>query len=269
MTRKLAYVGVCLTSLMAFCPGSFGSEPTTRAQREAWLRRSRVVAVKDVGEGATKPQKVTLDDGRRRGKAIFKTVDLRMKTETRFGSQTVPEFVDSYRCEIAAYELDKLLGMGMLPVTVERVIHRKRGSLREWVQEVIPHYGHDEPMPDMARVERELHTVWLFDYLIYNQDRRVHNLMLGPGWSPVLIDHSMTFNTFTRPFRPPRRFPREVVDRLRKLDRRAVRKALGRYLRRRQIDALMARRDTVLKEVDRQIAEQGEAAVLFLLRGPE
>jgi len=107
----------------------------------------------------------------------------------------------------------------------------------------------------------------LFDYLIYNQDRRVHNLMLAPGWAPVLIDHSMTFNTFTRPFRPMRRFPRDVIQRLRALDRRVVRKALGRYLRRSQIDAFMTRRGIVLETVDRQIAQHGEAVVLYTRPG--
>jgi hypothetical protein len=263
--ERRTQTSLLLFCLLILCCGQAISESQSRRQRERWLKKASIVSVKDVGQGATKPQKVTLDDGVRRGKAIFKTIDLRMKTDTRFGSQTVDEFIDSYKYEIAAYELDKLLGLDMLPVTVERRIDGKRGSLREWVDQVIPHYGHDEPLPDMDRVEREMHTVWLFDYLIYNLDRRVHNLMLAPGWSPVLIDHSMTFTTFTEPFRPMRRFPAEVVDKLRELDRRKVRKALGRYLRRNQIDAFMARRQIVLDTVSQRLSNDPEGNVLFSL----
>ena len=58
------------------------------------------------------------------------------------------------------------------------------------------------------------------------------------------------------------------IDRLRGLDRRTIRKALGRYLRRNQIDALMVRRKIVLDLVDQRIAERGEPAVFFALHDP-
>ena len=37
---------------------------------------------------------------------------------------------DHYKNEIAAYELDKLLGLGMVPPTVERKIGREWGRCR-------------------------------------------------------------------------------------------------------------------------------------------
>ena len=40
-------------------------------------------------------------------------------------------------------------------------------------------------------------------------------------------------------------------------------KALGRYLKRDQIDALMKRRKIVLQTVDQQVAAHGESAVFF------
>ena len=237
----------------------------TREEREAYLRSAKVVSMKDVGEGATHPLKVKLDDGTTQMKAIFKSVDLRTKWASRFGSETAKGYIDSYKNEIAAYELDKLLGLNMLPVTVERKIEGKRGSLREWVEHVIPHYGHDEAPPDVDRMHDQMHVVWLFDYLIYNVDRRTHNLMLGPGWAPVLIDHSLGFMDHRKPFRPMYRFPREVIQRLRALDERAIRQALRRYLKRHQIKALMRRRQIVLEHVDHQLAERDESEVFFSL----
>ena len=231
------------------------------------MKKARVVSMEEVGEGSTHSMKVVLDDGTTRMKAIFKTLDLRMKTPTRFRSETVEDYIDSYKHEIAAYEMGKLLGLNIVPVTVGRKIDGKRGSLQEWVDGIIPHYGHGQPPPDMDRTRDQIHTVWLYDYLVYNVDRHIRNLMFRPGWVPVVIDHSMTFTVFEKPFRPMYRFPREVIVRLRALDKRTVKKALGRYLKRRQIGALMRRRELVLEMVDLQVAEGGEAAVFFSLSG--
>jgi len=251
--------------------GSAAAQPPpggmSREDKEAFLKTARVVSMKDVGEGATHPVKAVLDDGKTRMPAIFKTQDLLMKTPSKFGGEKAEEYADSYKYEIAAYELDKLLKLNMLPVIVERTIDGKRGAMREWIEDVMPHYGHGSPPPDMGWLRDWTHTVWLFDYLIYNADRRVHNLLIGTKWYPVLIDHSMVFTSFEKPFRPMYRFPREVVEGLRALDQATVKKALGRYLRPRQIDALMRRRQIILDRVDRQVAAQGEAEALFALPG--
>ena len=261
-------------SLAVVCTVAVGSavaQPSpggmSREAKEAFLKTARVVSMKDVGEGATHPVKVVLDDGKTRMPAIFKTQDLLMKTPSKFGGEKAEEYADSYKYEIAAYELDKLLQLNMLPVIVERTIDGKRGAMREWIDDVMPHYGHGNLPPDMDQERDWIHTIWLFDYLIYNADRRVHNLLIGTKWNPVLIDHSMTFTPFEKPFRPMYRFPREVIENLRALDEAAVKKALGRYLRPKQIDALMRRRKIVLDRVDRQVAARGEAEVLFPLPG--
>lgn len=255
---------VCLLIGLAGPAGgrAFAGE-MSRAEKERFLKTARVVSVEEVGEGATRPLKVVLDDGTVRMKAIFKSIDLRMKITSRFGAETVEGYADSYRHEVAAYELNKLLGLHVVPVTVERKIDGKRGSLQAWVSHLMPHYGHGEALPDLDRAQDEIHAVWLFDYLIYNLDRRTHNLMLAADWRPVLVDHSMTFSTFQRPFRPLYRFPREVVGRLRALDDKTLRNAMKRYMKGDQVRAFLKRRETVLKMVDRLVAERGEAAVLY------
>ena len=260
MRRWLTWLCPMLLFLSAGRPAA---EEAPRAWKEHFLKTARVVSVKDVGEGATHPLKVTLEDGKVRMKAIFKSVNLYMRDSARFGGETVVGYIDSYKSELAAYELDRYLGLNALPAIVERRIKGKKGSLREWVEDVIPRYGHGVSPPDMSRTEDQMEMMWLFDYLIANVDRRTHNLMLGSGWRPVLIDHSMTFTLFTQPTRPLSRFPREAIDRLRALDEKAAKKVLGRYLKREQIRAFMQRRETVLKTVDRQVAKHGEAAVFY------
>lgn len=258
-------LAILCTTAVGVAAAQVPPDGMSREAKETFLKAARVVSMKEVGEGASRPMKVVLDDGKTRMPAIFKTVDLLMKTPSKFGEEKVEEFTDSYKYEIAAYELDKLLKLNMLPVIVERTIDGKRGAMREWIDDVMPHYGHGNPPPDMDRERDWVHTVWLFDYLVYNADRRVHNLLIGTKWNPVLIDHSMVFTTFEKPFRPMYRFPREVIEGLRTLDEATVKKALGHYLRSNQIAALMRRRQIILDRVDQQVAAKGEAEVLFPL----
>ena len=46
-------------------------------------------------------------------------------------------FRESYKSEIAAYELDKLLKMDMVPPTVERQIDGSNGAAQQWVEHVV------------------------------------------------------------------------------------------------------------------------------------
>ena len=236
-----------------------------RLDVEIFLRKARITETKDIGEGVSKPLKVYLERGGREMKAIFKDVNTFMKVDARHGGETADQYIDSYKSEIAAYELDKLIGYGQLPVTVERRVNGKRGSLRVWVDDVKPRYGPGQRLEPDERIERWVHAFWLFDYLIYNVDRGTHNVMLANDWSPVNIDNSMTFNTFVKPIRPLYRFPREIVVRLRALKPRDLKKAMRKYVNKKQIAALQKRIDYVLESVDHRISLEGEDAVLFSL----
>mgnify|MGYP001453947287 CR=1 FL=1 len=74
--------------------------------------------------------------------------------------------------------------------------------VKEWADDVLPRYGHGQVPPTGEKLKNWLHTMWLFDYLIYNVDRGTPNIMIATDWSPVVIDNSMTFNTFQTPIRP-------------------------------------------------------------------
>jgi len=113
----------------------------------------------------------------------------------------------------------------------------------------------------MRRVSEEMHAMRLFDYLIFNTDRHVRNVVFGQDWRPVAIDNSISFHAFLRPFRPLYRFPRGPLDRLRRLDAGALQSALGRYLDADEIAALRQRRERVLQRADEATASDGAAAV--------
>ena len=58
-------------------------------------------------------------------------------------------FWQSYEAEIAAYELDKLLKLDMVPPTVERLLQGNTGSARLWVENVFGVKA-DEPQASQA-----------------------------------------------------------------------------------------------------------------------
>ena len=81
-------------------------------------------------------------------------------------------FSESYRTEIATYELDKLLKMDMVPPSVERQIQGNKGAAQLWVENVVD--GTDPtppPPPEKVHWEAQVVRMTMFDSLIGNRDR--------------------------------------------------------------------------------------------------
>lgn len=90
----------------------------------------------------------------------------------------------------------------------------------------------------------------------------MRNVLFGSDWRPVAIDNSIAFHPFVRPYRPIHRFPRGPAEALERLDPRAFRKRLGRYLEKDEIHGLLARRARLLALVAAARAE-GRADAFF------
>ena len=263
MSRRILLVSVWVLACV-WTTGVPGSE-MTRAEKEAFLKKAKIVRTKDIGAGISKPLKVYLEKDGIKLNAIYKNIDNVMKVDARHASETAKQHIDSYKCELAAYELDKLMDLDILPPIVVRKVNGEKGSLREWVEDILPRYGHGQNPPEGAQLGDWLHTVWMFDYLIYNIDRGTHNIMIATDWSPVVIDNSMSFNTFQKPIRPLYRFPRGPVAKLRTLEDKQLRKAMKKYLKSYQIKALWARIQNLIEIVDDRVATYGEDEVMYQL----
>lgn len=237
---------------------------------EAFLRSADVVDREHIPVGVSNPEQVTLTDGTQTQRAVFKTID-EFKMKKTLGRQNRPErnFRDSYKHEIAAYELDKLLGLGMVPPTVERRIGVDRGSLQLWVESAESEFdrrtsGRDPP--DQDAWNHQIHNVRLFHQLTSNTDyANLRNLLVDPDFKVYIIDASRCFR-FQHDLREEgalTRFDRRVLESLRTLTFELLRERMGRWLSAEQIRALLARRDVILARADRLVAEKGEPAVLF------
>jgi hypothetical protein len=60
-----------------------------------------------------------------------------------------------------------------------------------------------------------------------------------------------------------RMLPRDFVEKIRALDFRSIKNAVGSYLTDEEIRAVLARQKIILKEIDEMIREQGEDKVLY------
>jgi hypothetical protein len=100
--------------------------------------------------------------------------------------------------------------------------------------------------------------------LVHNTDRTQENLLLTRDWNVVLIDHSRAFALKQEAprllYQRPVELPPAFAARLAALDRPSLERALGPWLHRRQIDALLKRRDRLLGEHGFRISAP-EAAV--------
>ena len=236
---------------------------------EDFLTKAKVIASKDLGEGITRPLKLTMELNGKEHFAVYKNID-----EHKFGLFTFPDgsselnYQDSWQTEVAAYRLDLLIGLGMVPATVERKVNGSEGSVQWFVESMMPESERIEKnvkVPDVEAWNRQSYKARLFDELIANVDRHLNNLLITKDWEIRLIDHSRSFRTRQTLDHPEKltRFSRSLLDAIRKLDAKTIKQKMGRYLDSTQVDRLLKRRDLILKLADKMVKEKGEAAVLY------
>jgi hypothetical protein len=272
--RSGILTGVVLL-LLATALAAVQFSPAEIAERSRWedfLKTANIVGAVQLGEdeGVTTPWKLTLQKDGVIRHGLWKNV-----------SGSPLGIVDSWLYEIAAYNLDKLLGLGMVPPTVLKRFRGMAGSCQLWIEESAVlkkrlQEGLSSKVLDKPQWLRQAYIQQLFDNLIGNEDRNQRNVLITPDERSFLIDHSRTFRTTkafkeTLPFSGDkfpgvgvmRELPRALVEKVRALDESSIREAVGKTLSGKEIGAVLARRELVLKEIDRLIAEHGESAVLY------
>jgi hypothetical protein len=270
LSLLLAYLCVFALNTLAQDAGlTKAAVPTSlsRPEMEQFLLKAKVVEQKELGMGITNSKRAVLDDGKLRHNAHIQTVDI-SKTSFQTNQGTELNFRDSYKFNMAAYELDKLLELNMVPVSVER----KVGSLAAvtwWVDDTLMteldrKKKKMEP-PDQHYWNQQMYVCRVFDQLIYNTDRNLGNLVITKDWNIWMIDHTRAFRIL-KGLKSPKdlvQCDRKLLGKLRELNKDVLTKELGHYLIPSEIEGLLARRDKIVKFFDDQIAQKGEGAVLF------
>ena len=235
------------TSANLPCLGKFASYE----EAEEFLRTANIVKSKGVPVGVTLPQRMTLEKDGRQETAVFKTIDERKPGITRLQAGPEVDFKDSWKFEIAAYELNRMLKMDMIPPVVERMHRTQKGSLQLWIDGCMTELERTNKKmqpPGPMSWRQQIFKVRVFDNLIYNIDRNLGNLLITPEWRLIMIDHTRCFKSLGE-LRAPKDltfFSRSLMESLQGLNKKDCEERCGKYLTDPEIRSLLERRDKIL-----------------------
>jgi hypothetical protein len=218
-------------------PREVGARPAglaTAEELEQLLLRGELGTSREEGGR----QLVTVSDGNARVEAIFEA----SKSRGNFPA-------------VAAYRLDRLLELDMVPVTVRRDLDGDSGSLQ-----YLPLKTVDEAQRSASGqgagarcpLADQWAAMYVYDSLIYNVGRNRQRMLYSPGdWQLLLVGHADAFGTRKGRPRHLEQAPVTVNDAWREalagLDDAVLESELGDVLDARRRRALLARRDELLK----------------------
>jgi hypothetical protein len=254
------------------CPLAVGQATDSNLSQEQikhFLQTAKVINSKEAKKGVTDTSRLTLSDGNITHDASFQSID-EHKTMMQFANGRMEmNFVDSYKYNIAGYELADMLGLDdLVPVYVERKWQGKTGSLSWWLpvkMDEEERLKHKIEVPDKDAWNKQMYRIRVFDQLIYDADPNLTNVLIGEDWKIWRID-------FTRAFRRMKkveslsdleRCDRQLLEKMKALDRAQLLARTKGFLDKGEVDAVMARRDKIVDHFQKLIAEKGENEVLY------
>lgn len=227
---------------------------------ENYLRTAQIVAVDiDPEGGRTEPWRITLDDGKTVRRGFFKHIN-----------NSRPTFLpDSYKYEIAAYELNKLLDTNIVPPVVEREVNDIKGSLQIFVENCISLAQQRKKNihpSDPVKFQNYMDVISIFENLTFCERKETDDILIHTeDWRVCRVDFSEAFEPVFRflPDQKIQRCSKKLYNNLLKLNRDALETELKPYLNTDEIDAILERKKIILKKIEQLIKEKGEESVLF------
>jgi hypothetical protein len=266
--------------ILAFGAAAFAQflpeELAERAKWEEFLKTAEIVASEQMTSGAvTEPWVLTLKQGDITKKALWKGITGRPKG-----------YIDSWMYEVAGYEMDKLIGLNMVPPTVERRFRENRGSIVLWIDDTktlkkLNEESIKPPSYKLGYYNRSLFLQRAFDNLIANEDRHLDNyLFVMKDWRMILIDHSRSFRSsgkfikellYTEKHKEGgkvvpmvmKELPKALYEKIKALTFEQIKGAVKDYLTDDEIKAVLIRKDMIIKEIENLVAKNGEENVLY------
>lgn len=222
---------------------------------ERFLKEADVISTKSTKKGVTDSLRATLSDGKLTHDAQIQNID-ESKREFRSNQGVEFDFRDSFAFNIAAYKIDRLIGLNMVPVSIGRTHRSAPTAFTWWIDDVLMDEGDkvknkvDPPNPGFYSRQRVM--MYVFDELIANIDRNQGNIIYTKDWRIWLIDHTRAFRKNSSLKVPGRitRCDKQVYERLKTLDRETLKAEVGKQLDDGQIKSLLARRDAIIKKLD-------------------
>ncbi len=257
----------CMLAAGAAVQPAAAVENLSAERVERFLAEAKVVSSRFLGVGITGTRRLTLSGGELTHDAHFQTInETKVNFETRRGNEL--NFRDTYKFNLAGYRLDRLLGLHMVPPSIERKHGGDTGSFTWWIPAALMEVDRARRKiqpPDTGHFNNQMLVLRVFDQLIYNTDRNLQNVLLTPDGKLWLIDHTRAFRLHPeiRSAASLDKCDRRLLDSLRKLETTSLKAAMDGALRNVEIGALLKRRDKIVAEFERKIAAVGEPQVMF------
>jgi hypothetical protein len=251
-TRLPRFVTVCFVAALASATVSLASAQQAASAKiwvgrapeiEAYLKSAEVVGMEELKVGVTRPRRAKLAPGGPVEAIAWKPI--------RPGRYT--GYWESYKSEIAAYELDKFFGLVMIPPTVEKRVNGEMGAAVMWASPTqsfkdlggVPGQGNVKgpPPPQIAAWMRQITRAKMFDNLIGNTDPNLGNWLVDPSWNVILIDHTRAFTSTRNLYHQLTSVDEELWEKMKALDEPSLAPVVGEWLDKDAIKAILERRN--------------------------
>jgi hypothetical protein len=272
MSRSRVWLGLAVLGCTLLPWIVRADDDTTQLSKEQikqFLETAKVIKSKGSGKGITHPWRLTLTDGTITHDASFQAIDEhkpQMKFET---GATELNFVDSWKYNVAGYEIADLIGLGdVVPVYVQRKWEGKTGSLSWWLPVMMDEAERVEKKiqpPDPDTWNNQMYRIRVLDELIYDTDPNLTNILIGKDWTIWRIDFTRAFR-HSKDIRAPKNLEkcdRKLLAKLKDLKAEDVSARTKGYLNKDEVDTLMARRDKIVARFEQMAAQKGESEVLY------
>jgi hypothetical protein len=241
----------------------------TKEQIKQFLLTAKVIKSAPAHKGITNTLRLTLTDGTITHDAHFQSIDEHAATKQVNFGRTEVNFVDSYKYNIAAYQLAEMLGLDdIVPVYVERKWNGEKGSFGWWLpvkMDEADRVRRKITAPDADSWNKQMYKIRVLDQLVYDTDANLTNVQIGEDWKIYRID-------FSRAFRGSKKLQsesdlvqcdRQLFTKLQALDGNELAARTKGFLTKGEVQAVMARRDKIVDHFQKLIAEKGENQILY------
>jgi hypothetical protein len=237
------------------------------------LRTAPIVDSELMQRGVAGNYRLVLRHGDLRIRAVMRIIEQEEKVKTA-SSRITLEYRDSQQFETAAYELDRLLGIGRIPPTASRRFQGQDGSIQIWMEGVQPEDllvedGELNP-PDRRSWVRQKAIMRVFDALIANTDRNQGNLLIDDDWNIFFIDHTRAFRETSELIDVEllETCERSLWEAIKSVDVQVMLSRVEPYLTSGELKKLELRHKRLVRYFEKRIKKHGEDAVLFDLVPP-
>ena len=203
--------------------------------------------------------------------ALLRTGEVISKTKDAETGRTIVEISDSdhvvkalfekrkgrgFYPDVAAYRLDRLLDLDMVPVTVRREVDGRDGSVQFFPPKTMDEgqrAAEGKGYRATCALGDQLMAMYVFDVLIFNEGRTRQRMLYDlRDWGLILIEHERAFSTSKGRPRHLANVPLDFSDgweaALEALDDDAIDASLADVVPAKRLRSLAARRDEILAQ---------------------